>query len=30
MKLLGKATDAAFWQNVKEKDCYRTYREELL
>ena len=28
--LLGKAHDAAFWQDVREKDCYRTYREELL
>ena len=28
--LLGKAHDAAFWQDVRKKDCYRTYREELL
>ena len=30
MHLLGKAMDAAFWQGVREKDIYRTYREELL
>ncbi|MBQ8717761.1 MAG: heparinase II/III family protein [Clostridia bacterium] len=28
--LLGKAHDAAFWQDVREKNCYRTWREELL
>ncbi len=30
MKLLGKAMDASFWQRVRENECYRTYREELL
>ncbi len=30
MKLLGKAMEADFWQQVQAKDCYRTYREELL
>jgi len=29
MHLLGKAMDKAFWQQVREKDCYAHYREEL-
>ena len=28
--ILRKANDAAFWQDVREKDCYRRFREELL
>ncbi|MBQ7336874.1 MAG: heparinase II/III family protein [Clostridia bacterium] len=30
MHLLSKAMDPAFWQGVREKECYRAYREELL
>ncbi len=30
MKLLGRGNDAAFWQEVREKDTYKRYRDELL
>ena len=30
MSLLGKAMDTNFWREVREKDCYATYRAELL
>lgn len=30
MNLLGKAMDKAFWTEVREKDCYRKHREELM
>ena len=30
MNLLKKATDKSFWQGVREKDCFATYREEVL
>ena len=29
MNLLGKAMDKEFWKEVREKDCYKKYREEL-
>ena len=29
MKLLGKAMDKEFWQEVRTKDCYKKYRDEL-
>jgi hypothetical protein len=28
MNLLGRATDPAFWAEVREKDCYKKFREE--
>ncbi len=30
MNLLGKATDSAFWREVREKDCYLPIREKYL
>ena len=29
MNLLGKATDKEFWKEVREKDCYKKFRDEL-
>ncbi|MBR2460181.1 MAG: heparinase II/III family protein [Clostridia bacterium] len=29
MELLGKAMDPAFWQEVREKECYKFFRDEL-
>ena len=29
MHLLGKAMDKSFWREVREKDCYKKYRDEL-
>ena len=29
MNLLGKAMDKNFWKEVREKDCYKKYRDEL-
>ena len=29
MNLLGKAMDKEFWKEVREKDCYKKYRDEL-
>ncbi|MBR2459736.1 MAG: heparinase II/III family protein [Clostridia bacterium] len=29
MNLLGKATDKEFWKEVREKDCFKKYRDEL-
>ena len=29
MKLLGKAMDKEFWAEVREKDCFKKYRDEL-
>ncbi|MBQ9117504.1 MAG: heparinase II/III family protein [Clostridia bacterium] len=29
MELLGKAMDPAFWQGVREKDCYKLFRDDL-
>ena len=29
-KLLGKAMDKAFWEQVREKDCYKEYRDHML
>ncbi len=29
MNLLGKAMDKDFWKEVREKDCYKKYRDEL-
>ena len=29
MKLLEKAKDKSFWVGVREKDCFKKYREEL-
>ncbi len=29
MELLGKAATPAFWQEVRKKDCYKCFREEL-
>lgn len=29
MNLLGKATNPEFWKEVREKDCYKKFREEL-
>ncbi len=29
MNLLGKAMDKEFWKQVREKDCFKKYREEL-
>lgn len=30
MNLLGKLTDPAFWQEVREKDCYKNFRDKYI